>query len=214
MLLKRNNFSKKLNYYILEGSKNQKEKDFRKSAAICGYAIVFSSVVPIKDWNKQVFDRVIKEGHAFYDSCLNELIRTGRIIYFHLEAYEILWELNLNSKVFKLSEYIDYKKFLEYKIKKHGNLYENDLVNQLEEFIYNLNSCQSLLITINSLTMAIIKHLDFVYLVDSQEHGECAYVKKFHKRLAAEEIKKHVVRLFPDRVLGCSFYTIIFIKVL
>jgi len=189
MLLKRNNFSKKLNYYILEGSKNQKEKDFRKSAAICGYAIVFSSV-------------------------LNELIRTRRIISFHLEAYEILWELNLNSKVFKLSEYIDYKKFLEYKIKKHGNLYENDLVNQLEEFIYNLNSCQSLLITINSLTMAIIKHLDFVYLVDSQEHRECAYVKKFHKRLAAEEIKKHVVRLFPDRILGCSFYTIIFIEVL
>jgi hypothetical protein len=85
MLLKRNNFSKKLNYYILEGSKNQKEKDFRKSAAICGYAIIFSSVVPIKDWNKQVFDRVIKEGHAFYDSCLTELIRRGRIIfsYFH-----------------------------------------------------------------------------------------------------------------------------------
>jgi hypothetical protein len=153
---------------------------------------------------------VIKEGHAFYDSCLNELIRTGRIISFHLEAYEILWELNLNSKVFKLSEYFGY----EYKIKKHGNLYENDLVNQLEQFIYNLNSCQSLLITINSLTMAIIKHLDFVYLVDSQEHGECAYVKKFHKRLAAEEIKKHVVRLFPERVLGCSFYTIIFIEVL
>jgi hypothetical protein len=107
MFLKKNNFIKKQNYSVLKGSSNQHKKNLLESPSICTYAVVFSSVVPIKDWNRQIFDRVIKEGHNYHDACLATTQSSNNKHILNFE--EMIDEIALNSKMIRLSHYLDYE---------------------------------------------------------------------------------------------------------
>lgn len=217
MHLKKNDYNKHTNFY-LKSTINQNNKIFKFSSnkqctAICAYAIGFSSVVPIKDWNVKILDRVIREGNNYYNHC-QFLLRQNNIIYTSFLAVdEILEEIELNNKVLRLSQYLDY----EYDNTRQGDLKKNDLIKHLEEFTMSLPDCKSLLIIIKCFTFAIIKHLDHVYLVDSHEHfgkqfGSNAYVKKIHEQVAAQEINNHFNDIFTHS--DNCIYTISFIEVL
>ncbi len=212
MFLKKNNFIKKQNYSVLKGSSNQHKKNLLESPSICTYAVVFSSVVPIKDWNRQIFDRVIKEGHYYHDACLATTQSSNNKHILNFE--EMIDEIALNSKMIRLSHYLDY----EYNSNRKGFLIKKDfLTYDLEDFIWNLQDCKSLLLNINHLTVAIVKQLDYVYLIDSQKHvdnalGSNAYVIKYQKKIAAESIYSHLLKLYPH--MHELQYILTFIQVL
>ena len=130
MHLKKNDYNKHTNFY-LKSTINQNNKIFKFSSnkqctAICAYAIGFSSVVPIKDWNVKILDRVIREGNNYYNHC-QFLLRQNNIIYTSFLAVdEILEEIELNNKVLRLSQYLDYE-------------YDNTTF-EIDNSIKNLNS--------------------------------------------------------------------------
>lgn len=211
MFLKKNNFIKKQNYSVLKGSSNQHKKNLLESPSICTYAVVFSSVVPIKDWNRQIFDRVIKEGHNYHDACLATTQSSNNKHILNFE--EMIDEIALNSKMIRLSHYLDY----EYNSCRKGLIKKDFLTYDLEDFIWNLQDCKSLLLNINHLTVAIVKQLDYVYLIDSQKHvdnalGSNAYVIKYQKNMAAESIYSHLLKLYPH--MHELQYILTFIQVL
>jgi len=209
MLLKNKN-------YILKGTINQSNKQFKESAdkqctAICAYAIAFSSIIPVQDWNTHVLDRIIKEGNFFYNYCQTSLRQKNIIYNAYLAVDEILEDVHLNSQVLKLSQYLDF----EYDNTRQGQLGSYDIIKHMEEFLNILTDCLNLILIVKNYSFAIIKHLDYVYFLDSHENygkscGSNAYVKKFHKTVAPQEIYKHLVDLF----LSVDFtYTISFIEV-
>ena len=212
-MLFKNNHLKKHVSFILKGSISQNNKAFDSSSnsqctAICAYAIAFSSVCSIQDWDQKILDRIIEEGNNYYNSCQFILRQKDIIFTPFLAVDEILGEIELDNKILKISQFLD----MEFDNTRQGNLLRNDLVKHIEEFLIFFNDCENLLLILKCFTFSIIKHLDYVYLVDSHEHFESnAYVMKIHKNMAAEEINRHLISLFP--LLDNYTYTISFIKI-